>query len=216
MGNNCQQSNKTVNLKEQVISIIIYHKLKLPNKQILLQPIQNLSQNLDTFEEDFYQNEFLLDFINDDVTNHCSHKKQIESLDNIEQIIMQCPTQSCVCESQIEYQINLNLSDDDPLNKAFIRLKKKKEKRPQHRNKKQLKKPVQIKLELKSILKNNKPNHSSLSNISNKSAKLLVKFNLSPYKINQKNTKSLSPILLTDKSKIKNVQIRSMQHFPYL
>ncbi|CAK75235.1 unnamed protein product (macronuclear) [Paramecium tetraurelia] len=220
MGNNCLQQNQTINQKEKVIRINVYPDLKYPSKQILHQSIQNIQQNLDTFEEDFFKSEFIFDFTNDNITNHCSSKQQLERIQDEEQNDMQCPSLNFFGDAQIQfqYQINLNTSQEDPLNQAFMQ-EKKQERRSQQKKKKQFKKLVQKKVELKGILKQRTPSPSSFSNLSNRSGKHSVTFKLSQININNKNTRSLSPIIQSHNSKQKNVHHKSMifmKQFPYL
>ncbi|CAD8133219.1 unnamed protein product [Paramecium octaurelia] len=218
MGNNCLQQNQTINQKEKVIRINVFPDLKYPSKQILHQSIQNIQQNLDTFEEDFFKSEFIFDITNDNITNHCSSRRQLERIQDDEQNNMQCPSLNFLGEAQIQYQINLNTTGEDPLNQAFIQ-EKKQERRSQQKKKKQLKKLAQKNVELKGILKQRKPSPSSFSNLSDRSGRNSVKFNLSQININNKNTRSLSPIIQSHNSKKKNVHTKSMifmQQFPYL
>ncbi|CAD8043046.1 unnamed protein product [Paramecium primaurelia] len=221
MGNNCMIQNQTINQNEKVIRIDSYSNLQRPSKQILHPQIQNLSQNLDTFEEDFFKNEFLFDVTNDNITHSYDSKIKLEKtdIDDIQQnITKQCPSLNFVGEQQIQYKINLNTIQEDPLNQAFIKKKTKKDGNSSKKSQKQQNKPVQKKLEPKGILKQNKQN-SSLSSFSDRSNKHSVSFNLLLGQKDNKNTRSMSPIIQT-KNKIKpNCHTKSMifmQQFPYV
>ncbi|CAD8053150.1 unnamed protein product [Paramecium sonneborni] len=216
MGNNCLQSNQTINQKEKVIHIRCYPNLLGPNKQILHQSIKNLSQNLDTFEEDFYKNEFFFDFANDNNKNNQfdKNKQDLTILNEIQGNIIECPSFENSDESQSQYKTNLNSNQEDVLNFAFIKEKKKKK---EIRSFKNSKKPVQEKLQLKSILKQNKSNRSSLCSYSDRNDKQSVSFNILPSN-NNKNARSFSPIIYPTnilKSKIKTQSMIFMQQFPY-
>ncbi|CAD8131039.1 unnamed protein product [Paramecium sonneborni] len=75
LGNIC--INKQQNQSAKIIKINGYSRLNCPNKQILVPSIQNLSQNLDTFEEDFYKSQFIINFQSNNQKNQSTMKKFI-------------------------------------------------------------------------------------------------------------------------------------------
>ncbi|CAD8139300.1 unnamed protein product [Paramecium octaurelia] len=223
MGNICLPQNQTVNQKGKLLRICGYANLKQPNKLILHPQIQNLSQNLDTFEEDFFKNEFLFDITNENITNNCSSKIKIERVDLVDiqtNIIPQCPSLNLIGEQQIQYKINLNRIQDEPLNYAFIKEKSKKDERSQKKSQKSHNKPVQKKTQPRSILKSKKQNHQLWNNFSERCRKHSVSFNLLPNQVYDIRPRSMTPLILTCNSReAQNIPTKCtifMQQFPYL
>ncbi|CAD8061098.1 unnamed protein product [Paramecium sonneborni] len=217
MGNICQQSNQIINQKEKVIRLTCNPNKQGPNKQILHRSIKNLSQNLDTFEEDFYKNEFFFDFSNDNKAKSClnNNDQNMIIMNEVEEKnIIQFPSFEYLSVSQIQYKTNVVPIKEDPLNFAFIKEKKKKD----VKFLKNFKKPVPEKNHLKSILKQKKSNCSSFSSFSDRYSKYSVSFNILPSN-NSKSARSLSPIIYTTnniKSEIKPQSMIFMQQFPYI
>ncbi|CAK85208.1 unnamed protein product (macronuclear) [Paramecium tetraurelia] len=223
MGNICLSQNQTVSQKGKLLRICGYTNLKQPNKQILHPQIQNLAQNLDTFEEDFFKNEFLFDITDENITNNCSSKIKLERVDLVDiqpNIMQERPSLNFLGEQQIQYKINLNRIQDEPLNCAFIKEKSKKDERSFKKSQKSHNKPVQKKNQPRSILKQKKQNHPSWSNFSDKSRQHSVSFNLLPSKVNDIRPRSMTPLILTCNSgQVQNIPTKCtifMQQFPYL
>ncbi|CAD8144355.1 unnamed protein product [Paramecium octaurelia] len=216
MGNIC--IHKQENQRAKIIKIIGYPRLNCPNKLILVPSIQNLTQNLDTFEEDFYKSEFVLDFQPDINRNQSTRKVKLGS--TIEEInrlnLIQCPS---LCHIDDNYEIHQNhqqkqMSKYHQNNNNDI-LRGQKHNQLKKRNKKvSLQKLEQPKSILKSHTKQQNPSYSSF--FENKSPHT-VTFSLASS--NSRNSRSLSPMINALRVNRQPEESRSMSQllqFPYL
>ncbi|CAD8144236.1 unnamed protein product [Paramecium pentaurelia] len=216
MGNIC--INKQENQRAKIIKINGYPRLNCPNKMILVPSIQNLSQNLDTFEEDFYKSEFILDFQLDNQRNQSTRKVHLGS--TIEEInrlnLIQCPSLCHIDENNDIHQNNpskLIPNHQKNYNNVILRGQK------QNQLKKRNKKVSLQKLEQpKSILKSHtKQNHTSYSSFYDNKSSHTVTFSLASCK--SRNSRSLSPLINALQMNKQPEESKSMSYllqFPYL
>ncbi|CAK58574.1 unnamed protein product (macronuclear) [Paramecium tetraurelia] len=216
MGNIC--IHKQEDQRAKIIKIIGYPRLSCPNKLILVPSIQNLTQNLDTFEEDFYKSEFILDFQPDIDRNQSTRKVKLGS--TIEEInrlnLIQCPS---LCHIDDNYEIHQNhqqqqMSKHHQNNNDVI-LRGQKHNQLKKRNKKvSLQKFEQPKSILKSHAKLQIPSYNSF--YKNKSSRT-VTFSFASSK--SRNSRSLSPMinaLRVEKQPDVSRSMSQLLQFPYL
>ncbi|CAD8059240.1 unnamed protein product [Paramecium sonneborni] len=215
MGNNCL--HKQENQKAQIIKINGYPRLNYPNKLLLEPSIQNLSQNLDTFEEDFFKSEFILDFQPDINRNQSTRKVKLGStLEEINRLnLIQCPSLCHIDEKHdFNYDNKLKLIPNLHKNDKNVILQGKKQKKSKNRNKK----VTLLKFEQpKSILKTHTKQRSSYSSCCDDKSQHTVTFSLASSK--SRNSRSLSPMIIAlsmNKQTIESISLSQLQQFPYL
>ncbi|CAD8056255.1 unnamed protein product [Paramecium sonneborni] len=215
MGNICLHKQEIQ--KTEIIKINGYPHLNCPNKQILEPGIQNLSQNLDTFEEDFFKSEFILDFQEDGQRNQSTRKVKLGStFEEINRLnLIQCPSLCQIDEKyDFPYDNQFKLTNNlQKYNKNTI-LQGKRQNKYKKRNKKV---SVQKIEQPKSILKTHIPQRSSLSSCQDDKSQRTVTFSLASSK--SKNSRSLSPIIMAlslNRQPIQSISLPKLQQFPYL
>ncbi|CAD8047818.1 unnamed protein product [Paramecium primaurelia] len=214
MGNTCL--HRFDNQKQKVIKINGYPKLNCPNKLILEPSIQNITQNLDTFEEDFFKSEFQFDIQSDNQKNYSPSRvklgSSIEQINKSEQI--ECPSHfNEIYDFQQDNQLKQFMNPNNNNKNVFIQGQK-----TNHQKKIKQKVSLQKIEKPKSILKTHKKQHnSSFNSFQCTKCQHTVTFSLAT--CNSRNSRSLSPLLNSLQVDFQPVNSRSMtylQQFPYL
>ncbi|CAK88301.1 unnamed protein product (macronuclear) [Paramecium tetraurelia] len=214
MGNACL--HRLDNKRSKIIKINGYPKLHCPNKLILEPCIQNITQNLDTFEEDFFKSEFNLDNSPDNQRNQTIRKVKLEStIEDIKKLnSIECPSyfdekSDFQLENSFDFVLYLNSKDRS----ATVHGQKR-----NHKKKNKQKVSLQKIQRPKSILKTtNQQHNSSFCSSQYVKSQKSVTFSLDTY--NSRNLRSLSPMLHSIQGRLPQEMSRSMtylQQFPYL
>ncbi|CAD8137045.1 unnamed protein product [Paramecium octaurelia] len=214
MGNAC--FHRLDNQRQKIIKINGYPKLHCPSKLILEPCIQNITQNLDTFEEDFFKCEFKLDISPDNQRNQSARKVKLGStIEDVKKLnIIECPSyfdEKSDFELENSFDFVMNQNSNDKI--ATFHGQKR-----NHQKKKKQKVSLQKIEKPKSILKTHTQQHNS-SFCSSQYVKSLksVTFSIDTY--NSRNLRSLSPLLNSFQGRLPQEMSRSMtylQQFPYL